>query len=100
VVEVERDFSDLDSKMIQLLKHEGKAQKIAHNSASVFRDRYLTPAAQACYWRKLFNAWASVSFEPQPYTMEKDLNGQIKRKSRGTPFESYVASLVLPEDEE
>lgn len=41
-----------------------------------------------------------MSFEPEFYRTVKDWNGKIKRKSRGTPFESYVAALVLPEDDE
>lgn len=86
--------------MNYLLSHDSEAQRIAHNSAATFRDRYLTPAAQACYWRKLFHAWSSVSFEPDFYRTVVDSNGKTKRKSRGTPFETYVSSLVLPDDEE
>lgn len=99
VVQVERDFSDLDEKMNYLLDHDSEAQRIAQNSVATFRDRYLTPAAQACYWRKLFHAWASVSFEPELYTTIVDLHGNTRRKNRGTPFETYVSSLVLSEDE-
>jgi hypothetical protein len=62
----------------------------------VFRDRYLTPAAQACYWRKLFNAWATVGFEPELYRTVKDKQGKVWRKSRGTPFETFVAAMVMP----
>ncbi|KAJ6178269.1 glycosyl transferase family 90-domain-containing protein [Penicillium mononematosum] len=42
-VEVERDFSDLQIKMQDLIDHPDKAQKIADNSVSVFRGRYLSP---------------------------------------------------------
>ncbi|QDS70867.1 hypothetical protein FKW77_005709 [Venturia effusa] len=99
VVAVERDFSDLDHKMNYLLSHDSLAQEIARNSVAQFRDRYLTPAAQACYWRKLFHGWASVSFEPELYKNVVDSHGNTKRKSRGTPFETYVSSLRLPDDE-
>lgn len=60
-VEVERDFSDLPSKMQELLDNPGKAQKIAENSVRVFRERYLSPAAEACYWRTLLQAWGAAS---------------------------------------
>ncbi|KAL5361235.1 glycosyl transferase family 90-domain-containing protein [Aspergillus floccosus] len=60
-VEVERDFSDLQSKMQDLLDHPDKAQKIAENSVRVFRERYLSPAAEACYWRTLLQSWAAAS---------------------------------------
>ena len=87
-VEVERDFSDLESKMENLLRHRGEAERIANNSAELFRDRYLTPAAQACYWRRMFKAWASVSFEPAGWVRDDGEDGQIRR--RGTPFESFA----------
>lgn len=92
VVVVDRDFKDLDKKMQHLLKHPEVAKKIAENSVKTFRDWYLTPAAQACYWRKLFWAWKSVSFEPELYERG---NGTKKRKLRGMPFESFVARAKL-----
>ncbi|KAF7590049.1 hypothetical protein BBP40_003302 [Aspergillus hancockii] len=52
-VQVEHDISDLPRKMQELLDDLIKAQQIADNSLRVFRDRYLTPAAEACYWRAL-----------------------------------------------
>ncbi|TLD35782.1 DUF821 domain-containing protein [Venturia nashicola] len=90
VVVVERDFSDLNEKMSYLIKHPEIAKMIAENSARTFRDRYLSPAAQACYWRKLFWAWRSVSFEPKLYEM---VDG--KKKLRGEPFETFVATAKL-----
>jgi hypothetical protein len=57
-VQVERDFSDLESKIQQLLQDTELAKTIAQNSAKTFRDRYLAPAAQACYWRHLIRSWA------------------------------------------
>jgi Glycosyl transferase family 90 len=91
IVVVERDFSDLDDEIRYLLKYPELTRKIAENSARTFRDRYLTPAAQACYWRKLFWAWRSVSFEPKLYEDVEGKDGTVKRKLRGTPFESFVA---------
>ncbi|KAF2496091.1 hypothetical protein BU16DRAFT_459825 [Lophium mytilinum] len=66
-IQVERDFSDLKQKMEHYLAHPAETRRIADNSVKVFRDRYLTPAAQACYWRKLFAAYREVSFEPAFY---------------------------------
>ncbi|KAF2090786.1 hypothetical protein K490DRAFT_15486, partial [Saccharata proteae CBS 121410] len=64
-IQVERDFSDLHWKISYYLEHMEEAEKVADNSIKTFRDRYLTPAAQACYWRKMFWAWREVSFEPE-----------------------------------
>jgi hypothetical protein len=45
----------------------------------------------------MFHAWATVSFEPELYrTVKDERTGRIARKSRGTPFESYVATLLFP----
>ncbi|KAJ4358143.1 uncharacterized protein N0V89_002722 [Didymosphaeria variabile] len=85
IVEVERDFSDLDGKIQQLLKDPKLARSIAKNSQKTFRNRYLTPAAQACYWRKLFRAWEEVSFRPEPF---ETVNGRARL--RGIPFETFV----------
>lgn len=86
-VEVEGDFSDLESKIEHYLAHPGEAERIANNSVALFRDRYLTPAAQACYWRKLFRVWSQVSFEPEPYRIANETGEKIWR---GMPFETYV----------
>jgi hypothetical protein len=39
--------------MSNLLDYQAKAQKIVDNSVKTFRERYLAPAAEACYWRAL-----------------------------------------------
>jgi hypothetical protein len=97
VVEVKRDWSDLDSKLRHLIRNPSEAQAIAENSIKTFRDRYLTPAAQACYWRKMFHAWASISFEPELYrTVKDEKTGRIRRRARGTPFETWIDTLVFP----
>lgn len=94
-VQVERDFSDLPPKMDYLLGHPGEAERIANNSVTAFRDRYLTPAAQACYWREMFHAWSEVSFVPELWEDVEVLNeaGQVtesKERMRGTPYETHV----------
>ena len=60
-VEIKRGFSDLPAKMENLLDHPAKAQKIADDNFKTFRERYLTPAAEACYWKALRRAYAKVS---------------------------------------
>jgi hypothetical protein len=94
-VEVERDFSDLESTMDHLLAHPEEAKRIADNSVKTFRERYLTPAAEACYWRALFREWASISFEPDLYEKEESFSmgtGQAlkSRRRRGIRFESFA----------
>lgn len=83
-VRVKADFSDLEEKINYYLSHLDEAQRIADNSAATFRERYLTPAAQACYWRKLFEEWAAHSSEPEMYRKGGG------KKWRGIPFESYM----------
>ena len=93
---VAADFSDLDAAMQKLLADDEMARRIASNSAKTFRDRYLTPAAQVCYWRRMFHTWAQVSsFEPQLYRKVKE-KGRTVRELRGTPYESFVADLYDP----
>lgn len=88
-VEVERDFSDLHSKLAFLIDNPDAAERIANNAVRTFRDRYLTPAAESCYWRYLVRRYASsCEFEPVLYHTDKD----GKRRMRGTPFESWILS--------
>ncbi|KAF2008885.1 hypothetical protein BU24DRAFT_474962 [Aaosphaeria arxii CBS 175.79] len=84
-VEVESDFSDLESKIQELLQDSQRAKMIANNSAKTFRERYLTPAAQTCYWRQLIRSWAEVSFQPKPWVL---IDGRMQL--RGMPFETFV----------
>lgn len=97
-IQTKRDFSDLPKKMRSLLKpaNTQKAQHIADNARKMFRERYLTPAAEACYWRALIRGWAEVQgFEVQGWE-EKETKDRrtgktkVKRRMRGAPFESYV----------
>ncbi|KAJ9660867.1 hypothetical protein H2201_006759 [Coniosporium apollinis] len=83
-VSVKADFSDLEEKINYYLSHLDEAQRIADNSVTTFRERYLTPAAQACYWRKLFEVWAAHSSEPEMYRKGEE------KKWRGIPFETYM----------
>ncbi|EEP81143.1 predicted protein [Uncinocarpus reesii 1704] len=80
-VEVERDFSDLSDKVEELLANPEKAKRIANNNVKIFRERYLTRAAEACYWRKLWEGWASVS-QDSPISNNKS--------EPGLRFESFI----------
>ncbi|KAI9711988.1 MAG: hypothetical protein M1820_001696 [Bogoriella megaspora] len=97
VVFVRDDFADLPEVMDALLKEPTKGRKIAENAAKTFRDRYLTPAAQACYWRRLFKTWSEISFEPKLYDddwKEDPETGEYKatRRFRGVPYETYITN--------
>ncbi|KAI9703643.1 MAG: hypothetical protein M1836_007413 [Candelina mexicana] len=94
-LEVKSDFSDLESQMQYHLSHLDVTKRIADNSVKTFRERYLTPAAEACYWRELFRKWADVSFEPEFYreveAFDKIAGEMLKQRQwRGVPFESYI----------
>ena len=87
-VEVERDFSDLPAAIEALLADPDKAKRIADNSVETFRERYLTPAAEACYWRALWKGWAAVSPPAELWTTE---DKSEKRRRRGMRFESFLS---------
>ena len=97
-IKVKRGFSDLRSTMSKAVRaswQQDQGVGIANNAKRTFRERYLTPAAEACYWRALIRGWASVQgFEPQVWDEDRhgdvmDVDGE-KRKPRGTPFETYA----------
>jgi hypothetical protein len=97
-IPVKRDFSDLPKKMRHLLQPSNilYAQQIADNARSTFRECYLTPAAEACYWRALLRGWSEVQgFDVKPW-VETEVpdyvagKTRVKRKMRGAPFESFV----------
>lgn len=92
-VEVAGNFSGLDEAMVDLVANDEKALRIAENSVKTFRDWYLTPAAETCYWRKLIRGWASVSFEPKFFAG----NGKSS-KWRGLPVESFFLEREMDWD--
>ncbi|KAK0637551.1 Protein O-glucosyltransferase 1 [Lasiodiplodia hormozganensis] len=96
-IQVERDFSDMHWKMEYYLQHQDEAKRIADNNIRDFRDRYLTPAAQACYWRKLFWAWREVSFEPDYYMSEEELKLQTEAEKKKAKDKQKV-DVKLDED--
>lgn len=93
IVEIDRDFGSLEATIDYLRKNQGEAQKIAKNSVRVFRDRYLTPAAEVCYWRNLIRGWAEVSFEPE---FHKVVNGT--KTWRGLSFADFALERRLEWD--
>lgn len=82
-VRVADDWSDLEATMKTLLANTTSTKRIADNAREMLRERYLTPAAEACYWRKLIRGYASVSFDPEFY----EADGQT---ARGVPYESFT----------
>nr|OQO25545.1 hypothetical protein B0A51_06864 [Rachicladosporium sp. CCFEE 5018] len=84
-VEVERDFQDLPAKMEHLLANPAEAERIADNSVKTFRERYLTLAAEACYWRNLWGGYASIAEKPELWT---EMEG--KRVKRGLRYETFL----------
>lgn len=87
-VSVREDWSDVEEKLQDLIADPNEAKRIADNSVRTLRDRYMTPAAEACYWRRLIQGYASVSFEPDFY--EED-----NKTLRGTPFSSVALMGVV-----
>jgi hypothetical protein len=82
---IKRDFSDLESTIAYYNEHIEEAQKIAERTKEVFRDRYITPAATACYWRRLMRTWSEVAFEPE--VVDKKRGGG---RLRGISFEEFM----------
>ncbi|CAG7926424.1 unnamed protein product [Penicillium olsonii] len=85
-VEVRRDWSDLEETMEHFLSHDDEAKNIADNSVRTFRERYLTSAAEMCYWRRLIQEWKGVlDFGPEFFKL---VDG--KKEWRGIPVESFL----------
>ena len=90
-IQVERDYSDLNRKIEFLIDHPETAERIAENAVKTFRDRYLTPAAEGCYWRELVRKYASVSgFEPVLGEDGEEDDRSGRKKLRGMKFEDWV----------
>lgn len=84
-IHVQRDWSDLESQINYYRAHPEDATRIANNSVNTFRDRYLTPAAEACYWRRMIRNWSEVqAFEPEVYVKGEGV------KQRGIDWEIWV----------
>lgn len=84
------DWSDLPAKVGELRHDQATAKRIAQNAASLFRDRYATAAAQTCYFRRLFQKWSTVSFQPEPYELVRLEDGSELKRARGMTYEEYM----------
>jgi len=80
IVLVKEDWSDLDEVIGYLEANPVEAERIANNTVHTFREKYLAPPMEVCYWRKLFRAWASVT----------DPVGDVPLDERGTRWESFM----------
>lgn len=86
-IEVDRDWSDLSRKVDYLIDNPQIAERIANNAVRTFRDRYLTPAAESCYWRQLIRQYsAACDFEPVLFSTGRD----GKTQSRGVPYDTWL----------
>ncbi|MCO5554238.1 hypothetical protein L7F22_007766 [Adiantum nelumboides] len=65
----DRTWERLPETMKKLLRSDRTARKIADNQWKFFRERYSTPAAAMCYWRRAIRGFGKV----QQY--EVDLSG-------------------------
>ncbi|EST09407.1 Lipopolysaccharide-modifying protein [Kalmanozyma brasiliensis GHG001] len=64
----DRTWMRLPEVMDALLADDDKAKRIADNQWSYFRERYVSPASAACYWRKAIKAYAGVQQFKVNYT--------------------------------
>ncbi|ATZ52635.1 hypothetical protein BCIN_08g02930 [Botrytis cinerea B05.10] len=96
-IEVDREFEGLENKMVELIekKDQKEVEEIAERSVRLFRERYLTPAAETCYWRRLIRGWKEVmGFEVEFFNVTK--SGE--KKWRGVPVESFLLERRLEWD--
>lgn len=94
-IPVKRDMSNLESMVKKYTKDPTlrKAQVIADNAVKTFRDRYGTPAAEACYWRRLVQGWSEVSFKPNvSHEISVNVSGvpTMETQLEGIAFEEFI----------
>lgn len=95
-ISVQRDFSDLEEKVQHYLENPEEAERIIENARTRLRDRYLTPAAQLCYWKKLIRGYSEVSFTPEVYRRPKEEGypwGDELPRKRGMCWQEFLASM-------
>ena len=96
IVQVERDWSDLNEKMEYLIANPDIAQRIVENGAKAFEDRYFTPAAQACFTRRMISAMAALqAFEPQLWEHKEDINAHNVMSLRWRSFETWIVEPMV-----
>lgn len=92
-IHVNREFSDLEQKIKYYLDNPKAAQRVADNAAKTFRQRYTSPAAESCYWRRLIKTYSGVSFTPEPYELiMRNVSGkEVESKEvRGITYEEML----------
>ena len=90
-IRVLNDWSDLEAKIEFYRSQPHEAERVAGNSAAAFRDLYLTPAAEACYWRAMIRRWKEVmDWEPAAYYQIEE-KGKPVWTQRGMDWEIFAA---------
>ncbi|KAI1252836.1 hypothetical protein MGN70_005042 [Eutypa lata] len=90
-IAVKNDWSDLDEKMNYYLEHQDEAARIGEETERTLRNRYMTPAAEACYIRRMIYEWAKVQqFQPKLYKQVKNDKGETVDRMRGYSWERFV----------
>ncbi|GAA5856218.1 hypothetical protein JCM8547_000827 [Rhodosporidiobolus lusitaniae] len=56
----EENWKGLEGEMERLIADEADSERIAQNGIESLRDRYLTPASIACYWRRILKEYAAL----------------------------------------
>ncbi|CAD6893016.1 unnamed protein product [Tilletia controversa] len=69
-VRYDTTWTRLPEVMEELLHDDAKTKRIADNQVAFFRERYVSPASAACYWRKALKGFAKT----QRFTV--DLSGK------------------------
>ncbi|GAA5856217.1 hypothetical protein JCM8547_000826 [Rhodosporidiobolus lusitaniae] len=60
-------WTRLGPAMEKLIADPEEAERIAENAVRTMRDRYMTPASVACYWRRILTEYATLQqFKPTP----------------------------------
>ncbi|CAK3778512.1 Hypothetical predicted protein [Lecanosticta acicola] len=86
-VSVRRNFSNLKEVVEYYLDRPREAQRIIENGKRIFRDKYLTPEATSCYFRRLIRAFGEVSFQPNA---SRPANKMLSYRPRGMAFDAFV----------
>ncbi|KAK4506591.1 hypothetical protein PRZ48_000323 [Zasmidium cellare] len=88
---VASDWSDISDKIRHLQSWDTLGERIARTSVRDWRERWLTPAAEVCEWRRLFRGWREVmGFEVRFWDEE--------RRERGVLWERFLLERVGVED--
>lgn len=80
MVFVKADWSDLEATVSWLESHQEVAANIARRQRELYRGKgYLSPAAEACYWRAAVRGWSEIA---QPTG--------VGWETRGVTFEEFI----------